>query len=366
MTQLTAGIHQPVLHAKRDRQALWILAIAFTIVILLEYATPPVYVFGYLYTGPIVLACFRLQRRAALMVTLLASALTLLNLVVPQVMVGELPVVANRIITVMALMVTGWLSDRNQRHKAAITQQQAALQAQQQLADIRENFVATLTHDLKTPLLGAIQTLKSLQQGQFGAILPAQKQVFEIMTRSQTSTLQMVEMLLDIYRNDAEGLELNRQPLNLVDLTADVISRLTPLATERRVHLSLQQVHSNFRQALWVAGDPLQLQRVLDNLITNGINHAPRGTPVEVHLSTRGNQAVVQVLDSGQGIMPEEVTHLFERFYQGHSERQAKGAGLGLYLSRQIIEAHGGTIWAENRAAQGALFGFKLNQISKQ
>jgi two-component system, NarL family, sensor kinase len=364
MTQSTAEIHQPVSRAKGDLQTLWILAIAFTIILLLEYATPAAYVFGYLYTVPIVLSCFRLRRRAALMVTLIASILTLLNLVVPQVVLGELAAVVNRIITVMALIVTGWLSDRNQRHEAAITQQQAELQDQQQLADIRENFVATLTHDLKTPLLGAIQTLKSLQQEQFGDILPAQKQVFEIMTRSQVSILQMVEMLLDIYRNDAEGLELNCQPLNLADLTADVISRLTPLATERRVHLSLQQVHSNFRQTLWVAGDPLQLQRVLDNLITNGINHAPRGTPVEVNLSIRGNQAVVQVLDSGQGIVPEEVAYLFERFYQGHSERQAKGSGLGLYLSRQIIEAHGGTIWAENRAAQGALFGFKLKRIS--
>lgn len=348
---------------RRDRKTAWILVIAFTIVIILEYSTPSVYVFGYLYTGPIVLACFRLQRRAALAVILVASALTLLNLVVPQVVLGDFPVVANRTITVMALVVTGWLSDRNQRYEAAIAQQRAELQAQQQLADIRENFVATLTHDLKTPLLGAIQTLKSLQQEQFGKILLEQQQVFEVMTRSQTSTLQMVEMLLDIYRNDAEGLELNLKSLNLVDLITEEISRLTPIAANRRIHLSLQQANSNFRQDLWVKGDALQLQRVLDNLITNGINHAPRGSTVEIQLSAWGGQAIVQVLDRGQGIQPGEANRLFAQFYQGRTERQAKGSGLGLYLSRQIIEAHGGNIWAENRTDQGAAFGFKLHRI---
>lgn len=345
------------------QEAAWILAVAFAVVIILEYATPSAYVFGYLYTGPIVYASFRLQRRATLVVILIASALTLLNLVVPEGVLAQFPIVANRTITVMALGVTGWLSDRYQRSKVAIAQQRAELQAQQKLADIRENFVATLTHDLKTPLLGAIQTLKSLQQEQFGKILPEQQQVFDIMTRSQTSTLQMVEMLLDIYRNDAEGLELHCQPLNLADLITEEVSRLTPIAANRRVHLSVQQVNSNFQQALWVNGDSLQLQRVLDNLITNGINHSPRGSPVDIQMEAQGDQAVIQILDRGQGIQPEESGRLFERFYQGHTQRQAKGSGLGLYLSRQIVEAHGGTIWAKNRPSQGAIFGFKLHRI---
>lgn len=69
---------------------------------------------------------------------------------------------------------------------------------------------------------------------------------------------------------------------------------------------------------------------------------------------------VVKILDNGQGITEEELPHLFERFYQGHSDRHASGSGLGLYLTRQIIEAHGGTIWAENRSPRGALFGFRL------
>jgi two-component system NarL family sensor kinase len=71
----------------------------------------------------------------------------------------------------------------------------------------------------------------------------------------------------------------------------------------------------------------------------------------------------VKVLDNGPGITEDELPYLFERFYQGQSDRQAKGSGLGLYLTRQIIEAHGGTIWAENRKPQGALFGFRLPAV---
>jgi two-component system NarL family sensor kinase len=109
-----------------------------------------------------------------------------------------------------------------------------------------------------------------------------------------------------------------------------------------------------------VNGDTLQLQRVFANLLANAINHSPRGSKVEVVLETSSAEQMVKVIDNGAGIGAEELPHLFERFYQGPSDRQAKGSGLGLYLSRQIIAAHNGTIWAENRHPSGAIFAFRL------
>lgn len=107
-------------------------------------------------------------------------------------------------------------------------------------------------------------------------------------------------------------------------------------------------------------GDALQLQRVLINLLVNAINHSPRNGRVTVVLEPQNTYQVVKILDTGAGIQPEQFSHLFERFYQGHSQRQTKGTGLGLYLSRQIIAAHGGIIWAENLLPVGAMFAFKL------
>ena len=339
----------------------WLIAGAFAVVIALEYVTPPNYVFGYLYTGPILLANSRFNRRwATLQVTLAAAGLTLLNLFFPHLESTNPSTVANRLIAVMALVVTGWLSHRNRAAEEAIAQQQAQLRSQQQLASIREDFVSTLTHDLKTPLLGAIETLKSFERGQFGAVTPIQQKVLETMARSHRTTLQLVETLLDVYRNDAEGLKLDLAPVNLVAVAEEVIATLTDLAATRRVYASLNYGESDFRRSLWVNGDELQLQRVFANLLMNGINHTPRGGKVEVGLEFYSGYQVVKIVDSGQGITEEELPHLFERFYQGHSARHASGSGLGLYLTRQIIEAHGGTIWAENRSPRGALFGFRL------
>jgi two-component system, NarL family, sensor kinase len=187
-----------------------------------------------------------------------------------------------------------------------------------------------------------------------------QQQVLDTMARSHKSSLQLVETLLDVYRNDTEGLKLEMTPVDLTNLAEEVASRLIEFAANRRVHISVSYGDSDWRRALWVRGDALQLERVFNNLLVNAINHSRRGARVEVILEPQTSYQVVKILDTGVGIQSEQLPYLFERFYQGHSDRQAKGSGLGLYLSRQIIEAHGGIIWAENRASTGAMFAFKL------
>ena len=156
---------------------------------------------------------------------------------------------------------------------------------------------------------------------------------------------------------------LYTEKVNLVTLAEDVINQLRDLSASRRVYIDISYGQSEFRRALWVNGDNLQLMRVLINLLTNGINHSPRGGKVEIVMESNSADQIVKVIDRGAGITDSELPHLFERFYQGHSHRQAKGSGLGLYLSRQIIDAHGGIIWAENRLPHGALFGFRLPAI---
>ena len=302
--------------SNQHRKTCFLIAGIFAVVMMLEYATPPDYVFGYLYTGPILLANPRLNRSATFLVTLVASGLTLLNLVFPTIEHANPATVANRLIAVMALIVTGWLSNRTRRYEEAIAQQKAQLHAQDQLASIRDDFTSTLTHDLKTPLLGAIETLKSLQKGQFGAVTEIQQDVFGMMTRSHQSTLQLVETILDVYRNDTEGLKLHLAPVNLVSVAEEAIATLVDLAATRRVYLCLGYGESDFRRSVWVHGDALQLQRVFTNLLINGINHSPRGGKVEVVLSDMSADHIIKVIDHGPGIPDDQLPHLFERFYQ--------------------------------------------------
>lgn len=348
-------------HSKDWRlSTFWLVVGLFAIVLTLEFSTPPDYVFGYLYIGPILLASARLSRWTTFTATVVACILTMLNVLLPGAEEVRVSTIASRLIAILALVVTGILSDRNRLYQQALLKQQAKIQAQEKLASVREDFASTLTHDLKTPLLGAIETLKAFQQDSFGPVQLAQQSVLSTMVRSHQTTLQMVETLLDVYRNDNEGLKLQLAPVDLLEVAEEVATSLTALASSRRVHISFNYGESDFRKFLWVNGDTLQLQRVFANLLTNAINHSPRGGKVEVVLEPSSSHQIIKVIDNGAGVRAEEIPHLFERFYQGQSDRQAKGSGLGLYLSRQIVEAHNGTIWAENRRPTGAVFAFRL------
>ncbi|MFE4107986.1 sensor histidine kinase [Almyronema epifaneia] len=337
----------------------WLIGIIFVLVILLEYSTPPPYIFGYLYVGAVLIASTQLSRRATIGVTTAAIACTVLNLFIPGVATVTPDTIANRVITVLALSVTGWLGDRLQAYEQAITRQRLQLQAQEQLAQMREDFVSTLTHDLKTPLLGALETLQALRRENFGSISLAQRRVFDVMTRSHQKTLQLVETLMDVYRNDAEGLRLHSQRVDLLILAEEAVADVIPLATSRQVHLRVNNENSDFRRSYYVNGDAFQLSRVLVNLLSNAVNHSRRGRSVQVLMGANHDYCQVQIIDEGQGIPADELPHLFARFYQGQSDRQTKGTGLGLYLSRQIVEAHGGQIWAESYP-KGAIFTFRL------
>jgi two-component system NarL family sensor kinase len=332
-------------------------------VFILEFSTPPDYVMSYLYVSPILIANSRWSRAAIFQIVLAAVILTLLNIWIPPNNEIHTSMIVNRLVTVFALILTGFLSDRHHLTLQTLVKQQAKLQAQEKIMNIREDFASTLAHDLKTPLLGAIETLQAFERQQFGTIDTKQKTVVNMMIRSHQNSLQLVETLLDVYRNETEGLLLQLEPINLAILAEDVATSLLSLSTSRRVHLNLNYGESDFRKFLWVNGDAFQLRRVFANLLTNAINHSPRGTKVELVLETQSSHQIVQVIDAGAGIKPDDKPYLFDRFYQGQGDRLATGSGLGLYLSRQIIEAHNGTIWAENRQPQGAVFGFRLSAL---
>jgi two-component system, NarL family, sensor kinase len=341
----------------------WATVGLFGLIFMIELLTPTDYVIGYLYISPILLAKPRMTSQTILLVTAIAVGLTLLNIWIPGGEEIHLAMVINRLITALALIATGILSDRNRRIQTTLARQQAQIQIQTKLANLREDFTSTLTHDLKTPILGAVETLKAFSKARFGQIQPQQQQVLEMIVRSHQTSLKLLETLLDVYRNDISGLQLQRNSIDLGKLAESATAVLFDLAASRRVHLSLHYADSDFRKFLWIDGDAFQLERVFANLITNAINHSPRGAKVEVLLGSQAGYHLVKIRDKGAGIQPHEMAHLFDRFYQGEGDRQASGSGLGLYLSRQIVEAHNGTIWAENRLPQGAIFGFRLPAI---
>jgi signal transduction histidine kinase len=110
-----------------------------------------------------------------------------------------------------------------------------------------------------------------------------------------------------------------------------------------------------------VLADPDRLERILMNLLTNALKYSAPGTPVTVALARRDGQVVTAVSDQGPGIPPDELPHLFERYYRARETRERKeGLGLGLYITKGLVEAHGGRLWVESQVGKGSTFSFSL------
>ncbi len=217
---------------------------------------------------------------------------------------------------------------------------------------LREDFVATLTHDLRTPLLAAVQTLNFALDGQYGPFSQSQKEIFQAVVESHRELLGLVESLLTIYRYEAGRIELHKQPTELAPFIEQCLGELGALARARNLSLSLESVED----LPTVPVDRQQLRRVVVNLVDNALKFTPVGGKVHLQIKASGAGVEVAVHDSGRGILPARQAHLFTRFTQEGSY----GTGLGLYLCRQIVEAHGGQIWADSKPGLGSTFYFTL------
>jgi signal transduction histidine kinase len=232
-----------------------------------------------------------------------------------------------------------------------------------QIARQREDFVSRLTHDLRTPLVAADRMLSLFQQGALGELTPAMQEAVVTMIRSNQNLLLMVNMLLEVYRYEAGRKTLTFAPVNLIELIQEVVAELTPLATDKGLLLTFEHSEADGKQAMaMVMGDRLELRRVLTNLAGNAIKFTDSGS-VKVrlqsgtHTSTSGQSIPVLILeieDTGPGIPAQELPTLFESFMTG-SHRRA-GSGLGLHLSRRIVEAHHGTIEVQSEVRKGSVF----------
>ena len=221
--------------------------------------------------------------------------------------------------------------------------------------DQRENFVSCLTHDLRTPLVAADRMLVLLKQGVFGEVSESMQNAISTMISSNQNLLQMLNTLLDVYCYDVGQKLLSFIAFNLQELVEEVVQELTPLAREKELDLRVKA-----QQDVQVKGDRLELRRVLTNIIGNALKFTDAGF-VEVRISSQANAennaeflVTVEIEDTGTGISLEDQQTIFEQFRQGTHKRS--GSGLGLYLCRQIIQAHRGTIQVDSEVGKGTVF----------
>ncbi|AFY31205.1 cell wall metabolism sensor histidine kinase WalK [Calothrix sp. PCC 7507] len=240
-----------------------------------------------------------------------------------------------------------------------------SLDEQQKMTRQREDFVSRLTHDLRTPLVAADRMLTLFLEETFCKISPEMKQAISVMIRSNQNLTQMVNTLLEVSRFEAGKKTLNWESCNLREIAQEVVSELSPLASEKNLTLKLDvhQLDKQGETAGFLMGDPLEFRRVLNNLLGNAIKFTDTGG-VEIRIfeqsanPTDQNWLTIEVADTGYGIAPEDQTTIFERFRQGRNKRS--GSGLGLHLSSRIVEAHGGKIEVTSELGRGSIFTVRL------
>lgn len=213
----------------------------------------------------------------------------------------------------------------------------------------------TVSHDLRAPLTiidGYAQLLREHAEEEHGPgpLLESA----EAILRNTKQMNTMIQDLVDAARQEGGQLALNCQPINLAQFVTTLLQQSLPEKDAQRIQVHLPPDLSP------VSADPNRLERIFINLISNALKYSPPNTPVLLCAQQEGNYVVISVTDFGSGIPPEEVPHLFERFFRGQRRRRTEGVGLGLYITRMLVEAHGGGIWAESEVGKGSTFTFTL------
>jgi signal transduction histidine kinase len=227
----------------------------------------------------------------------------------------------------------------------------------EQLFDARRELVAWASHDLRTPLASLKAMTEALEDGlaEPGEYVPA--------IRTQTEILSgLVDDLFELARIDAGALTLELRDAPLDELVTRCLSSLGAEARAREVGLA-----SRVSAGLLVRIAPDKVERVLLNLLANAVRHSPRNGEVAVVVQTDTDHVVVAVEDTGNGLESGASQRMFDRFWRADESRarSSGGAGLGLAIAKGLVQAHGGTIWAENRTGGGARVAFTLPLAGK-
>jgi len=237
------------------------------------------------------------------------------------------------------------------------TDLRAAYEHLQELDRMKGEFVSNVSHELRAPLHTITGFVQLLLDGKVRD-KDTQQECLETVLHQTQHLTRLIDDILDASKMEAGHFGLHKAEVQMHDIVQEVVQALQPVALPKRVTL-LDHTPPDLPL---VFADAQRMTQVLRNLVDNAIKFSPEGGSVTISNESSPEQLVVAVQDSGAGIPAEARKHLFERFYQadGSSTRQAGGTGLGLYICKQIVEAHGGRIWVESEEGKGSSFLFAM------
>ncbi|MEA2574123.1 MAG: hypothetical protein QOH93_1421 [Chloroflexia bacterium] len=240
---------------------------------------------------------------------------------------------------------------------AMVAQLDQAMMERERLEASRRTLIASVSHDLRTPLASVRAMVEALNDG----VVSEPETVSRYLRTIQNETLHLTTLIDDLFelsQIDAGALQLHVEPTSLSDLLSDALESMSAQADRKKI-----QIHSHIEGDLpRVRLDAPRMQRVLYNLIQNAIRHTPADGTITLTLRSEPDHVELTVADTGEGIPGADLPHIFDRFYRGEPARtrdstsSAPGAGLGLAIAKGIVEAHGGSISATSTPGTGAVF----------
>jgi signal transduction histidine kinase len=290
------------------------------------------------------------------------SSLLILPLRTRREMLGALVIAANdpdRAVTDEDLPLAELLAERAAlaiENSKLYTEQVEARRKVEDLSRLKDEFLSIASHELRTPVTsikGYTQLAKTLIREND---LSTSEEYLDIALDQIDRMSRLILELLDVSRIETGRLEIRREPIQWATFVRDVVHRHHTAVSDRRFHLNVPD------DTRVIQGDRDRLEQVLGNLLENAVKYSPDGSEILVNVEDRAETVVTSVCDRGIGIPADELGQVFERFHRGRhvSSTNYGGLGLGLYITKQIVERHGGSIWVESREGSGTSFFFSL------
>ena len=249
------------------------------------------------------------------------------------------------------------LAQLGQAFNAMAAKLEEADTMRREMEEARRHLIAAVSHDLRTPLASIRAMVEAIDDRVVTDPETIERYV-RLIDGEVGRLSSLIDDLFELSQLDAGAVRLQLEPGSLRDLLSDTLESLQPQAHARGLRLA-GQVDSDLPP---VVMDATRIQRVLYNLVQNAIRHTPPEGVIVLEAQDEPDNVRVDVVDSGEGVPPADLPHIFERFYRGEKSRARSqgGAGLGLAIAKGLVEAHGGRIWAQNVPGRGARFSFVL------
>ena len=218
--------------------------------------------------------------------------------------------------------------------------------------NLKEEFIAALTHDLKVPIIAQDKTFDLFLQDKFGGLSDIQKEVILKLKESNNDLYEMVNSILETYKIEHRGIELKiEKEINVEEFLINCINGF-----ENVIKPMGKEIHFHSKTPIAADFDPFLIKRVINNLIMNSIKHSTKTDKIDIHLNKTADNFSIDIIDYGEGIDEENIKKIFNKYYSITNKGARVSTGLGLYLSNKIVKKHKGSIEVESKKNEGSIF----------